>query len=58
MKISATLICAAPELLEACREALAALNTAPRFKVPSRDTDSYAIAVRLEKAIAKAEGQP
>lgn len=50
-----------PDLLIACRDALAALNTAPRFKVPSngispaKDTDSYAIASRLEKAIAKAE---
>ena len=37
--------------------------TSPRFKVPSngispaKDTDSYAIASRLEKAIAKAEGK-
>jgi hypothetical protein len=51
----------APNLLEVCRDALATLNTAPRFKVPSngispaKDTDSYAIASRLEKAIAKAE---
>lgn len=50
-----------PDLIDACREALAALNRAPRFKVPSNgrspaeDTDSYAIASRLEKAIAKAE---
>jgi len=50
----AALICAAPDLLDVCRDALAALNTAPRFKVPSRSTDSYAIAARLEKAIAKA----
>jgi len=53
----------APDLLDVCREALAALNTAPRFKVPSngispaKDTDSYAIASRLEKAIAKSEGK-
>lgn len=52
------------ELLDVCRDALAALNTAPRFKVPSNgvspvtDTDSYAIAARLEKAIAKAQGRP
>lgn len=63
MKPSAALIAAAPELLKVCREALAALNTAPRFKVPSngispaRDTDSYAIAARLEKAIVKAGGR-
>jgi hypothetical protein len=54
----AALICAAPELLEVCRDALAALNTAPRFNVPTRDTDSYAIAARLEKAIAKAGVHP
>jgi len=53
----------APDLLDVCREALAALNTAPRFKVPSngvfpaKDTDSYAIASRLEKAVARAEGK-
>jgi len=52
-----------PDLLDVCREALSALNRAPRFKVPSngtspaKDTDSYAIASRLEKAIAKAEGK-
>lgn len=63
MKPSAALIAAAPELLKVCREALVALNTAPRFKVPSngispaRDTDSYAIAARLEKAIVKAGGR-
>lgn len=64
MKPSAALIDAAPELLKVCREALAALNTAPRFKVPAngislaRDTDSYAIAARLEKAITKAGVHP
>lgn len=62
MKPAAALIIA--ELLYVCRDALAALNTAPRFKVPSngispaQDTDSYAIAARLEKAIAKAGGHP
>ncbi|MCL5884719.1 MAG: hypothetical protein M1377_05180 [Deltaproteobacteria bacterium] len=58
MKPSAALIDVAPELLEMCRDALAALNTAPRFKVPTRDTDSYAIAARLEKAITKAGVHP
>jgi hypothetical protein len=64
MKPTPALIAAAPELLKVCREALAALNTAPRFKVPSygkspdRDTDSYAIAARLEKAIATAGVHP
>lgn len=63
MKPSTALIAAASELLDVCRDALAALNTAPRFKVPSngispaRDTDSYAIAARLEKAIANAGGR-
>ena len=54
----AALICAAPDLLDVCRDALAALNTTPRFKVPTRDTDSYAIAARLEKAITKAGVHP
>jgi|GEM_PF-3209443 len=64
MKPSTNLKNIAPELLKVCREALAALNTAPRFKVPAngisltRDTDSYAIAARLEKAIAKAGVRP
>ena len=63
MKPSAALIAATSELLDVCRDALAALNTTPRFKVPSngispaRDTDSYTIAARLEKAIVKAGGR-
>jgi hypothetical protein len=34
------LIAAAPALLVALEQAVAALNTAPRFRVPSLDTDS------------------
>ena len=44
----------APELLEALEQARAALNTAPRFAVPSLDTDSYTIAALCDQAIAKA----
>lgn len=33
------------------RRALQALNTAPRFAVPSLDTDSYKIAAEIERAI-------
>jgi hypothetical protein len=47
---------AASDLLEALELAVAALNTAPRFRVPHRDTDSYRIAVICDRAIAKAKG--
>ena len=46
----------APTLLEALQQAVAALNTAPRFAVPSLDTDSYRIAALCDLAIAKAKG--
>jgi hypothetical protein len=52
---NAHLIAAAPELLEAIRKAVFALNTARRFSVG--DTNSYAIAALCDKAIAKAEGR-
>jgi hypothetical protein len=45
---------AARDLLAALQHAATALNTAPRFKVPSLDTDSYAIAAVCDRAIAKA----
>ena len=47
---------AARDLLAALTRALAALNTAPRFRVASLDTDSYAIAAECDKAIAMAKG--
>jgi len=45
-----------PELLAALEQAVAALNTVPRFRVPSPDTDSYRIASICDRAIAKAKG--
>jgi len=45
-----------PTLLEALEQALAALNTAPRFRVPSLATDSYAIAAFCGRAIASVKG--
>jgi hypothetical protein len=46
----------AREMLTALEKALAALNTAPRFKVPSLGTDSYQIAAECGQAIDKAKG--
>lgn len=46
----------AADLLEALKQARTALNTAPRFAVPSLDTDSYRIATICERAIARATG--
>ncbi len=59
---TASLLAAAPALLEACETALVALNTAPRFRVPALDTsegkiDSYKVASRLGKVIALAKGE-
>lgn len=45
---------AAAPMLDALRHALAALNTAPRFKVSGLATDSYAIAAMCERAIGLA----
>jgi hypothetical protein len=45
---------AARDLLAALQQAVTALKTAPRFKVRSLDTDSYAIAAACDRAIAKA----
>jgi len=47
---------AASELLDALEKAVEALNTAPRFKVPGLDTDSYAVAAICDEAIALAKG--
>jgi hypothetical protein len=48
---------AAEDLFNALEKALTALNTAPRFRVPRLDTDSYAIATACGRAIAKAKGE-
>ena len=53
---SAQLIAAASDMLAALEQAIAALNTAPRFPIPSLDTDSYRIAALCDVAIAKAKG--
>lgn len=45
-----------PPLIAALQQALAALNSAPRFRVPSLGTDSYAIAALCDRAIAGAKG--
>lgn len=45
---------AAGPMLDALRHALAALNTASRFKVPGLAMDSYAIAAMCGRAIALA----
>jgi hypothetical protein len=47
---------AADDLLDALEKAVIALNTAPRFKVAKLSTDSYAIAAKCGRAIAKAKG--
>lgn len=47
---------AASDMLEALEQALVALNTAPRFKVPILGIiDSYAVAAICEAAITKAK---
>ncbi len=52
----------AARLLEACEQALTALNTAPRFRVPALDAgeekmDSYKIASLLSRVIKLAKGE-
>ena len=51
----AALIAAAPDLLDALRQAVTALNVARRFTVGG--TNSYAIASLCDRAISKAEGR-
>jgi hypothetical protein len=46
-------------LLATLEQAVQALNTAPNFRVPHLDTNSYEIAAACDRAIAKAKaGQP
>jgi hypothetical protein len=52
----AQLTLAAEDMLAALEQALAALNTAPRFKVPCFKTDSYAVATLCDHAVKKAKG--
>ena len=47
---------AALDLLAALKQAITALNTAPRFAVPSLDTTSYEIAAQCDRVIAQAKG--
>ena len=49
---------AAPDLLAALEQAVTALNRVPLFRVPSLDTDSYAIAATCDRAIARARPEP
>lgn len=53
-RANARLIAAAPELLAACKQALACLNHAPRFSTP-QGVDSYDTAALLDRVINKAE---
>jgi len=46
---------AAGDLLEALELAVQVLNTAPRFKVPALETDSYKIAAICDQALARAK---
>jgi hypothetical protein len=45
-----------PNLLAALQQAVTALNTTPRFKVPDLSTDSYRIAALCDAAIAQTKG--
>ena len=47
---------ALPEVLSTLELALAALNEAPRFRIRGLDLDSYGIASRCDRVIAKAQG--
>jgi hypothetical protein len=49
---------AAADLLSALEQAVTALNTEPRFTVPSLASDSYRIAAICDLAIAKAKRPP
>ena len=52
----ASLLAAAPLMLATLEQAVQALNTAPQFRVPHLDTNSYTIAALCDRAIAKAKG--
>jgi hypothetical protein len=49
-------LASAPKLLNALRQAVAALNAKPRFPVPEFLTDSYKVAALYDEAIAEASG--
>jgi hypothetical protein len=55
---NAQLIRTSPEMLSVLELALAALNEAPRFRIRGLDLDSYGIASRCDRVIAKAKGKP
>lgn len=56
MAPSARLAFAAGALRDALEQAVAALNTAPRFRVPDLSTDSYRIAAICDAALRQARG--
>lgn len=47
----------APELLEACKIAVNALNQVPNQKLTGKFKDSYAVCSFLDQIIKKAEGK-
>jgi hypothetical protein len=49
---------AVPDVLSTLELALAALNEAPRFRIRGLDLDSYGIASRCTRVIARAKGKP
>jgi len=51
---NARLIILASEMLATLREAVTALNTVPRFRVPALDSDSYKIATKIDRLVARA----
>jgi hypothetical protein len=46
---------ALPEMLPVLEQTLAALNQAPRFRIPGLELDSYGVAALCERVIAKAK---
>lgn len=51
---NARAIAALPDLINALKFTQAALNTAPRFKIPSLERDSYAVASIVDAALKRA----